>query len=291
MASENKGRLFLCPTPIGNLEDITLRVLRVLGEAHLIAAEDTRHTRKLLNHYSIQTPLTSYREHNRARQGEILLAKMAGGFDVALVRDAGMPGISDPGHELVQKALEAGFPVEVLPGPSASLTGLLSSGYPPVPFTFWGFLPPRGKKRREALERLKEGAGHTMVLYEAPHRLVRTLEDLKEQGFEEGALCRELTKKFQEVRRGTLEEHLENSISREPRGEYVIVLPARKEPEGEQGEVGGAKEEVAALMAGGITKKEAIAAVAQRRGLPRKEIYRQCYGLSGRKAKKNSTQG
>jgi 16S rRNA (cytidine1402-2'-O)-methyltransferase len=228
MSSEKKGCLYLCPTPIGNLEDITLRVLRVLQEVGVIAAEDTRRTKKLLSHYKIQTPLISYREQNHKTQGEELLLRMVRGDDVALVSDAGMPGISDPGFELARAAMDRDLPVEVLPGPSAVLTGLLSSGYPPVPFVFLGFLPARGKARKEALEKVRD-ENKTLILYEAPHRLVRTLEDLMAHGCMQGAVCREMTKKFAETRRGSLKSHLEHFRDQAPRGEFVIVLSGERE--------------------------------------------------------------
>jgi 16S rRNA (cytidine1402-2'-O)-methyltransferase len=278
-----RGCLYVCPTPIGNLEDITLRALQVLRQADLVAAEDTRRTRKLFSHYGISTPLVSYREHNRRKQGEYVLAELLQGKEVALVSDAGTPGIADPGFDLVGMALEAGLPVEVLPGPAALVTALLASGYPPVPFSFWGFLPARGKQRKEALARIG-GLQETLILYEAPHRLVRTLEDLKEQGFLEAALCRELTKKFAEVRRGTLEEHLEHYASRPARGEFVLVLKPRVQ-EVPAGSI-PPEEEVASLMAQGLDKKDAILQVSRRRGLPKREVYRRCHGL---KAEKNST--
>ncbi len=279
VAQAKKGCLFLCPTPIGNLEDITLRALRVLGEVPLIAAEDTRRTRKLLRHYRIETPLVSYREHNRKKQGEALLSKLQEGADVALVSDAGMPGISDPGFELVQAALAAGVPVEVLPGPSAFLAGLLSSGCLPVPFTFRGFLPVKGKERRKALEKIGS-LEETAVLYEAPHRLLRTLEDLLAQGVMEGAVCRELTKKFAEVRRGNLKEHLEYFRSQKIRGEFVLVLSGERQ-EREEKEALPPEGEVAFLVAGGMPKKEAILAVARRRGLPKREVYQRSHGFFG----------
>ncbi len=287
MPAEKKGCLFLCPTPIGNLEDITLRVLRVLKEVPVIAAEDTRRTRKLLSHFDIQTPLISYREHNSQKQGENLLARMAGGEDVALVSDAGMPGISDPGVELVRSALETGIQVEVLPGPSAVLTGLLSSGYNPVPFTFWGFLPPGGKKRREALAGIRQ-EDKTLVLYEAPHRLLKTLQDLMEHGCREAVICRELTKKFAETRRGSIREHLDYFSTQKPRGEFVIVLAAGREavPAGEEEQ--RPEEEAAALIEKGLTKKEAIQRVARRRGLKKSDVYKSCHRLKGADTKKNS---
>ncbi len=286
--AEKKGCLFLCPTPIGNLEDITLRVLRVLKEVPLIAAEDTRRTRKLLSHFNIQTPLVSYREHNRQKQGEKLLERIAAGEDVALVSDAGMPGISDPGFELVRSALDMGIQVEVLPGPSAVLTGLLSSGYNPVPFTFLGFLPPRGRKRKELLEGVKQ-EDKTLVLYEAPHRLLRTLEDLMAHGGRDAVICRELTKKFSETRRGSLQEHLEYFRDHEPRGEFIIVLSAEREAVPEE-ELLPLEEEVAQLMESGLSKKEAILRVARRRGLKKSQVYRSCHGLKGGQTKKNSTE-
>lgn len=278
MSEEKKGCLYLCPTPIGNLEDVTLRVLRILQEAGVIAAEDTRRTKKLLSHYKIQTPLISYREQNHKTQGEELLSRLAQGDDVALVSDAGMPGISDPGFELVRAAMDRDLPVEVLPGPSAVLTGLLSSGYPPVPFVFFGFLPARGKARKEALEKVKE-ENNTLVLYEAPHRLVRTLEDLAAYGCVQGAVCREMTKKFAEIRRGSLKDHLDHFRNQAPRGEFVIVLSAEREVVSKEEVYLPVPVEVADLIGEGLTKKEAMQRVARRRGLKKSEVYRQCHGI------------
>jgi 16S rRNA (cytidine1402-2'-O)-methyltransferase len=278
LSEEKKGCLYLCPTPIGNLEDVTLRVLRTLQEVGVIAAEDTRRTKKLLSHYKIQTPLISYREQNHKTQGEELLSRLAQGDDVALVSDAGMPGISDPGFELARAAMDRDLPVEVLPGPSAVLTGLLSSGYQPVPFVFFGFLPARGKARKEALEKVKEES-NTLILYEAPHRLVRTLEDLVAYGCVQGAVCREMTKKFAETRRGSLKDHLGHFRDHAPRGEFVIVLSAEREAVVEEEVFVPVPVEVADLMGKGMTKKEAMQKVARRRGLKKSEVYRQCHGI------------
>ena len=266
----------MCPTPIGNLEDITLRVLKVLQAVDIIAAEDTRRTRKLLTHFQISTPLLSYREHNRKKQGESLLERLEGGKEVALVSDAGMPGIADPGFELIRDALERGIQVEVLPGPSAILTALLESGLPPVPFVFYGFLPPTGKKRREALEEVVR-EDKTVVLYEAPHRLVKTLKEIFNYGDRPAAVCREMTKKFAETRRGSLSEHIEHFEEHEPRGEFALVLsPGEVE---EDVPLTSIEDAVLALMGDGYTKKEAIKEVARERGLKKSHVYRQCHKI------------
>lgn len=285
MSPEKKGCLYLCPTPIGNLEDITLRVLRVLKDVQVIAAEDTRRTKKLLSHYNIQTPMLSYREQNHKKQGEELLSRLMAGDDVALVSDAGMPGISDPGFELARGAMDRDLPVEVLPGPSAVLTGLLASGYTPVPFVFFGFLPARGTTRKEALAKVRE-ENKTVILYEAPHRLLKTLEDLVTYGCTEGAVCREMTKKFAETRRGRLKDHLEHFRVQQPRGEFVIVLSGEREASPREEVSLPVPVEVAGLIEKGLTKKEAMQRVARRRGLKKSEVYRQCHGLQ--KEQKNS---
>ena len=218
------GQLFLCATPIGNLEDITLRVLRAFQEVDLIAAEDTRRTLRLLNHYGISKPLTSYYEHNQRQKGPFIIEQLLQGKKVALVSDAGMPGISDPGENLVQEALAAGVPVTVLPGPSAVLAALSLSGLSTRRFVFEGFLP---RPRRERKQRIQELAGEprTLVLFESPHRLLETLPLLLESwGPRKAAVVREVTKKFEEVIRGTLAEVWEHFKVEAPRGELVLVI-------------------------------------------------------------------
>lgn len=217
------SRFYFCATPIGNLEDITLRVLRILGEVSFIACEDTRHSAKLLTHYEIQKPLIPYHEHNRrAAMTKILNALEAG--DGAYITDAGLPSVSDPGRELLQILREAGHEVTVLPGASASLTALVLSGLPMDHFVFEGFLPRKGRERRERLELLAKEP-RTAVLYEAPHRLTQTLRDLAEHCGERSlALCRELTKQYEEVRDGLASEHLAYYENEPPRGEFVLIL-------------------------------------------------------------------
>lgn len=279
MAEEPKGVLYLCATPIGNLEDITLRALRVLREADLIAAEDTRHTRKLLSHYQIHTPLTSYHQHNRKKKGCCLLDLLAGGKSIALVSDAGMPGISDPGSELVTEALAKGCGVIAVPGPSAGITALVISGLPTDQFVFAGFLPTTKKARREKLEELRRQRG-TLIFYEAPHRLRETLGELiKAFGNRPAAAARELTKRYEEVIRGSLADIAEHFMLNEPRGEFTLVVAGATgeelTTEDESICTGlSAPDQVFALEAAGMARKEAIREVARLRGLPKREVYR-----------------
>lgn len=279
MAEDGKGVLYLCATPIGNLEDITLRALRVLREADLIAAEDTRHTRKLLSHYDIHTPLTSYHQHNRRKKGAQLLEQLAAGKNIALVSDAGLPGVSDPGSELVAEALETGCRVVPVPGPSAGITALVVSGLPTESFVFIGFLPAAKKARREKLNELRYEA-RTLVLYESPHRLRETLADLLDVfGSRPAAVARELTKRHEEVIRGSLEQVSERFQRDEPRGEFTLVVggAAVKRP---LEEVEAARlalspaAHVALLEAEGWNSKEAIRQAARLRGLSRRDVYR-----------------
>ena len=218
------GTLYLVSTPIGNLEDITLRALRILREVDLIAAEDTRHTGKLLKHYEITTKLTSYHEHNKEAREEHLLDILGEG-DLALVSDAGTPGLSDPGFELVQAALERGYEVSSIPGPSAPIAALVASGLPTDSFIFLGYLPRKAKARRAFIESLSNER-RTLVLFEVPHRIQKTLGDLIAALGEDrlAALGRELTKMHEEIVRGTLGEVQTHIASREPRGEYTLVL-------------------------------------------------------------------
>jgi len=278
LAGDLTGTLYLCATPIGNLEDITLRALRVLREADLIAAEDTRRTRKLLSHYDIHTPLTSYHEHNCRKKGKYILELLAAGKSVALVSDAGMPGISDPGAELVAPALESGFRVVPVPGPSAAVTALVVSGLPTGAFAFEGFLPSSQKARRDKLAALLHEQ-RTLIFYESPHRLRATLADIREVvGNRRMAAARELTKQYEEVVRGTVDEVLEHFREKEPRGEFCLVLAGAA---GEPSQLEKAAppgidpaDHVARLEAEGIGLKEAVRQVARMHGLPRREVYR-----------------
>ncbi|HEX6797600.1 MAG TPA: 16S rRNA (cytidine(1402)-2'-O)-methyltransferase [Ktedonobacterales bacterium] len=276
------GTLYLVATPIGNLEDITLRALRVLREAPLIAAEDTRHTRKLLAHFGISTPTISYHQHSPQARREQVLAALAAG-DVALVTDAGTPALSDPGQELVRGALAAGYPVVPLPGPAAAISALVASGLPTDAFTFLGFLPRKSAARRAVLERFRT-TPETLVLYEAPHRLSATLADLRGVlGDREIAVARELTKLHEEWLRGPvsrIEEHYAGEA--EPRGEYTLVVAGAAPGSERAAPAAGsdvaraeaARERLRVLLAEGLGTREAAARVARELGLTRREVYR-----------------
>ena len=226
-----KGKLYLCATPIGNLEDITFRVLRTLKEADLIAAEDTRNSRKLLNHFEIKTPMTSYHEYNKYEKGRWLIRQMEEGKQIALITDAGTPGISDPGEELVAMCWEAGVEVTSLPGPAACVTALTVSGLSTRRFSFEAFLPQDKKQRQEVLEEMKRDT-RTLILYEAPHRLIKTLEELlKELGNRRITVCRELTKKHETLFKTDLEKALDWYRENPPKGECVLVLEGRSREE------------------------------------------------------------
>jgi 16S rRNA (cytidine1402-2'-O)-methyltransferase len=266
------GTLYVVGTPIGNLEDLTFRAARILSEVDLIAAEDTRVTRKLLSHLGIHVPLTSYHEHNRqVRLPELLAALQTG--DVALVTDAGMPGISDPGDELVFQTAAAGFQVVPVPGASAVTTALAVSGLPAAAFVFLGFLPRRGKDRRARLD-IARATPLALVLFEAPHRLHATLEDLRSVlGDRDIAVCRELTKLHEEVFRGTITQAIEHFQT--PRGELVLVVKGSAPPREEKApDLELAQQQLAELKQSGAHAKEAVAAVAGSLGLPRQTIYR-----------------
>lgn len=270
------GTLYLVGTPIGNLEDITMRALRVLREVALIAAEDTRQTRKLLTHFDIHTPLVSYHEHNQRTAGPYLIERLSAGEDVALVTDAGMPAISDPGEDLVRLALAAGIPVVPVPGPTALITALVISGLPTDRFAFEGFLPTKKKDRQERLAELKRER-RTWIIYEAPHRLLGTLEDLqRELGDRPMAAARELTKIHEEVVRGTPAQLLQHFQQHPPRGEFVLVVEGAAG--GTAAEKGQAPAEdlaqaVAELERQGIDRKTAMRQVAERTGRSRREVY------------------
>lgn len=272
------GMLYLCATPIGNLEDITYRVLRILKEVDLIAAEDTRNSIKLLNHFEIKTPMTSYHEYNKYEKGRYLVEQMQEGKNIALITDAGTPGISDPGEELVAMCYEAGIPVTSLPGPAACITALTISGLPTRRFAFEAFLPSDKKERAVILEELKRET-RTIILYEAPHRLVKTLEELSENlGDRKISLCRELTKKHETVFRGSLAEAVSWYKENPPKGECVMVLEGRSREEMEQEarqqwEDMPLEAHMEHYMSQGIDKKEAMKLVAKDRGISKRDVY------------------
>lgn len=273
------GTLYLCATPIGNLEDMTLRVLHILEQADVIAAEDTRNTLKLLNHFEIKTPMTSYHEHNKAQKGPQLLQRLQNGETIALVTDAGMPGISDPGADLLRLCQEAGVPVTVAPGASAGVTALVLSGLDTRRFVFEGFLPPEKKERRAVLQTL-EKEHRTMIFYEAPHRLVDTLAELEAVfgGERQMAAIRELTKKFEEVRRGTASEIREYFTTQPPKGEFVLVyagytLAEQKQAAQESWEQISIESHMAQYTEKGMSEKDAMKQVAKDRGVSKREIY------------------
>lgn len=274
MEAVNKGTLYLCATPIGNLEDITLRAIRILKECHLIAAEDTRHTRKLLSHYDIHTPLTSYHAHNESSKGEVLIEKLMAGQSIAVVSDAGMPGISDPGAALVQRALQQGINVVPIPGASAGLTALVASGLPTARFVFEGFLPANKKGRRRQLARLATES-RTMLFYEGPHRLLDTLTDMQQAfGDRPAVAARELTKKHEQFVRGTLTELITYFSTTPPRGEFTLVVAGcDEELAPNQWDDLSLVEHVQQIMAEGKDKKEAIKQVAKLRGIAKREVY------------------
>ena len=266
------GVLYLVATPIGNLEDISLRALRVLREADLIAAEDTRHSGRLLKHFDIQTPMVSYHAHSGTGRAEEVLRVLETG-DVAVISDAGMPGISDPGHDLVRRAIERGVRVEPVPGASAVVAAVAVSGLVPDGFVFAGFLPRRGRERRASIAVLS-GAGLPLVLYEAPHRLAATLTDLAAVlGDRPVAICRELTKLHEEVVRTTLEEARAEVRERTPRGEYVLVVGAA-EGRPEVAEFEDVSELLSERLRAGESPSAAARAVARETGQPRSELYR-----------------
>lgn len=273
------GQLYLCATPIGNLEDMTFRVVRTLKEVDLIAAEDTRNSIKLLNHFDIHTPMTSYHEFNKFPKGKELVEKMLAGTNIALITDAGMPGISDPGEELVAMAVEAGVPVTVLPGPAACVTALTLSGLPTRRFAFEAFLPRDKKERRVILEELKTET-RTIVLYEAPHRLLQTLEELVGALGESRRItvCRELTKRHETAFRSTLGEALAHYTAEEPKGECVLVVEGKDREELVKEEQDNwlslsIEEHMQHYESQGISNKEAMKLVAKDRGVTKRDIY------------------
>ena len=273
-----QGKLYLCATPIGNLEDITYRVLRTLKEVDLIAAEDTRNSIKLLNHFDIHTPMTSYHEYNKIEKAEVLIRKMQEGTNIALITDAGTPGISDPGEDLVRMCYEAGIEVTSLPGPAACITALTLSGLPTRRFAFEAFLPSDKKERQAVLAELVNET-RTIILYEAPHRLLKTLNELLEAlGNRKMTLCRELTKKHETAFASTIEDILKFYETQEPKGECVLVIEGKSRAELVQEERARweemtIEEHMEVYLAQGMDKKEAMKAVAKDRGVSKRDIY------------------
>ena len=272
------GTLYLCATPIGNLQDMTPRVVETLRAVDLIAAEDTRNSIRLLTHFEIRTPMTSYHEYNKVEKARQLVGQLQTGQNIALITDAGTPAISDPGEVLVSMCHENNVPVTSLPGPSACITALTLSGLPTRRFWFEGFLPAVKKEKKQILEELS-GESRTMILYEAPHHLVRTLEELYEAlGERRITLCRELTKKFETVMPTTLEGALEYYKSQEPRGEYVLVIEGKSREEKRQEEISSweslsIEEHMARYEGQGMDGKSAMKQVARDRGVSKREIY------------------
>lgn len=282
--SMTKGKLYICPTPIGNLEDITIRVLNTLKNVDLIAAEDTRHTLKLLNHFGIQKPLTSYHEHNIRTKGIILINKLLEGKEIALVSDAGMPGISDPGSDIIKLCIEEKIPFEILPGATAGILALVGSGLDTTRFAFEGFLEKDKKERRQRLEAIKK-EDRTLIFYEAPHRIMNTLEDMNRiLGNRRGVIARELTKVYEEFVRGNLTELIEHLKLNPPKGEIVLLcegadlekLATDEKNELEQITI---REHILLFMKDGLDKKSAIKEVAKRRKIPRREVYKESIDL------------
>lgn len=272
------GVLYLCATPIGNLEDMTFRCVRVLKEADLIAAEDTRNSIKLLNHFEIRTPMTSYHEYNKIEKGHKLVEKLLAGKNIALITDAGTPGISDPGEELVKMCHEAGITVTAVPGPAACVTALTISGLPTRRFAFEAFLPTDKKELKRVLDEIKVET-RTIVMYEAPHRLLRTLNLLLEtMGNRRISVCRELTKRHETVFATTIEEAILYYEAQEPKGECVLVIEGknpediRKEEKARWEEL-SIEEHMELYLSKGMDKKEAMKQVAKDRGISKRDVY------------------
>lgn len=276
-----QGMLYLCATPIGNLEDITFRVIRTLKEADLIAAEDTRNSIKLLNHFEIKTPMTSYHEHNKVEKAKVLVDKMRAGTNIALITDAGTPGISDPGEELVRQCHEAGIQVTSLPGAAACITALTMSGQPTRRFVFEAFLPFDKKERADVLEELKNET-RTIIIHEAPHHLAALIDELTGVlgGDRSVSICKELTKRYEKVWKTTLEEASQFYKSRQPRGEYVLVIAGRDRQElklekQKSWDAMSIQEHVAMYENQGIDRKEAMRMAAKDRGISKRDVYQQ----------------
>lgn len=275
---EQKGILYLVPTPIGNLEDMSFRAIRLLKEADIIAAEDTRNTKKLCNYFEIKSPIVSYHEHNKESSGIKLMEKLKEGAKIALVSDAGMPTISDPGYELVSQALAEGLTVVPLPGANAALTALIASGLPCQPFYFYGFLNRQKREKKKELETLKKQTA-TIIFYESPHRLKETLALLEEVlGNRRIVLCRELTKKYEEFIRGTITEALGWANQEEVRGEFCLIVEGTDETVSEEetswwGNLSVEEHVNHYISTQGISSKEAIKLTAKDRGLHKRDVY------------------
>ena len=275
------GKLYICPTPKGNLEDMTYRTIRILNEVDLIAAEDTRHSIKLLNHFEISKPLTSYHEHNKDSKGGYLINKLLEGENIALISDAGMPGISDPGEDIIKQAIEHNIDIEVLPGATASITALVGSGLETAKFAFEGFLDRDKKVRRNQLEELKEER-RTIIFYESPHRLKDTLKDmLKVLGNRRIAVNREITKKYQEIIREDIETVINIFNEKEVKGEFVLIVEGFKGEKTVQNSYEDLteREYVITLMENGMDKKDAIKTVCKDRKLKKDVVYKQVLDL------------
>ena len=274
------GKLYLCATPIGNLEDITYRVVRTLQEVDLIAAEDTRNSIKLLNHFEIKTPMTSYHEHNKIEKGKKLIEKLQNGANIALITDAGTPGISDPGEELVKMCYEARLEVTSLPGAAACITAITLSGLSTRRFAFEAFLPSDKKEKQAVLQEL-ECETRTIIMYEAPHRLIKTLHELfNALGNRRVTVCRELTKKHETAFATTLEEAIRYYEANEPKGECVLVMEGKSREELRREELSkweemSIEDHMEYYMSQNIDKKEAMKLVAKDRGLSKREVYQQ----------------
>ena len=274
------GKLYLCATPIGNLEDMTYRVIRTLNEVDLIAAEDTRNSIKLLNHFEIKTPMTSYHEYNKIEKGRKLVEKLQEGINIALITDAGTPGISDPGEELVKMCYQEGIEVTSLPGAAACITALTLSGLSTRRFAFEAFLPSEKKEKQEVLKELEKET-RTIILYEAPHRLVRTLQELRDTlGNRRLTVCRELTKKHETAFVTTVEEAILYYEANEPKGECVLVIEGKKREELRQEEVAkweemSIEQHMDYYLNQGVDKKEAMKLVAKDRGISKRDVYQQ----------------
>ena len=280
MEQDKTGTLYLCATPIGNLEDITYRVLRTLKEVDLIAAEDTRNSIRLLNHFEIKTPMTSYHEYNKVEKAYTLIDKMRSDVNVALITDAGTPGISDPGEVLVAMCYEAGIEVTSLPGPAACITALTMSGQPTRRFAFEAFLPYDKKERTQILENLRNET-RTIIIYEAPHHLKKTLKECREYlGNRNMTVCKELTKRYEQKRKSTLDEMIAYYEENEPRGEYVLIFEGKslqelKEEKQQEWNQLTVQEHMEHYLEKGMDKKSAMKQVAKDRGVSKRDIYQE----------------
>jgi 16S rRNA (cytidine1402-2'-O)-methyltransferase len=273
------GTLYIVATPIGNLEDITLRAIRILKEVDLIAAEDTRHTRHLLDKYSIESQLTSYHDHNKEEKAPVLVARLLEGKNIALVSDAGTPGISDPGYFLINLAIDQKIPVVPIPGPTAAIAALSISGLPTDNFLFEGFLPPKQLARMKRLQALA-GEKRTLIFYEAPHKIIKTVGDMLEVlGDRRAVVTRELTKIHEETIRGTLSEILKRLAEGTIKGEFTIILHGASDSPLKQ-DIDTAQYLKNLMIHRGLSKKEAITAAARELGLPKKEVYRESLKIS-----------